>query len=62
MTPFRVFASFTDTDGRPVERTVERTAPTPVAAAAAARAALQPLAREGTIIIRKIKRAKGAAE
>lgn len=61
MTPFRVFASFTDPAGRAVERTVERTAPTPKAAEAAARAVLQPFAREGTIIIRKIKRAKGTA-
>lgn len=61
MTPFRVFASYTDTEGRAVERTVERTAPTPKAAEAAARAALQPFAREGTIYIRKIKRMKGAA-
>lgn len=57
---FRVFARYTSLAGCPAETTVERAADTPKAAEASARAALAAQAREGSIVIKKIKRAKDA--
>lgn len=58
---FRVFASWTGHDGQPDSANVERTAATPAAAAKSVRQSLVPRAREGVVLIRKIKRAKDAA-